>query len=200
MTEWVLKASAAAVVLTAAGYILPKGNIKNTAMLAFGFIFLTVLLPPLGNIAESFISERYALELEKNALTAQMAEGSVMGDIMAEYKKRISDEIVSALGKMSVSCKNVSVSVDESQNSETFGYVLAVSCEIYASSDEKKGSVDKVKVPEIIIDLDGIRIEDDTDKDAQQNEHIQSVTQSVIKTISDITGANAENIHVKWSE
>lgn len=200
MTEWVLKASATAVALTAAGYILPKGSIRNAAMLAFGFLFLTVLLPPLGNMAENFISEKTALELEKSALTAQITEDSVMRDIMARYKERIAEEIVSVLGKMSISCKNVSVSVDESQDSETFGYVLAVSCEIYASSDDRKGTVDKVTVPEISIDLGGIHVENDADKDAEKNEYIQKMTKSAVSTISEMTGAAAENIHVKWSE
>lgn len=201
MTEWVLRISAAAVALTVSGYILPKGGVKNAAMLAMGFLFLTILLPPLGNLAESFINERAVLEAEKNMLASQIDDDKALGDIMKNYKERISDEITSALNSLQVSCSNISINVDESPDSETFGYVLAVNCEIYAAQPEQSSGqgIDKVTVPEIIIDFSGIHIESDSNEENEKNEYIESVTRKAADTIASVTGADKNNIHVKWS-
>ncbi len=202
MAEWVIKVSAAAAALTAAGYILPKGGLKNAAMLALGFLFLTVLMPPVRSLAEDLMSEKLILEAERDALAHVADEEDITSEIMKSYKERIAGEITASLAKISVSCENVSVTVDELADSETFGYVLAVSCDIYAEEEQSGGSTDRVTVPEIVIDLDGIRVENDADagSDGKESAFIREMTAKAVNAIAAVTGTDTENIHVKWSD
>ena len=92
MYSWVIKIAAAAVVMTAAGYILPKGNIKKAAMLAFGFLFLTTLLLPLKSFTSELLEGKSALALEKNTLLAQAEDSGMEKQIMEQYKERLGEE------------------------------------------------------------------------------------------------------------
>ena len=160
MYGWVIKIAAAAVVMTVAGYILPKGNIKKAAMLALSFLFLTTLLLPLKNFTSELLEGKAALNLEKNTLLAQAEDSGMEKQIMEQYKERLSEEIASALEQQSIFCSNLSITVDEDIESETFGYVLSVSCSISGAEESAQNTIEKIRVPEIVIDLNGIRVED----------------------------------------
>ena len=175
--------------------------IKKAAMLAFGFLFLTVLLTPLKNFTLNLLQEKTALTLEKNNLIAETDNGAAKQQVLDAYKSRICEEISNALGKISLKCGSISVTVDEDQDSERFGYVEQVYCEISAiegAEGEQKESIEKVRVPEIVIDLHGIRVEkSDTEADAgetRKNEYTQKAAQA----ISELTGAEESRINVKW--
>lgn len=200
MYGWVIKIGAAAVALTVAGYTLPKGNIKKAAMLALGFLFLTVLLLPLKNFTSNIILEKAALNIEKNMLLSQTGENTAQERVMERYKERISEEIVSTLGKMSLECSSVIVSVDEDSASETFGYVLSVSCSVSRAEESSKNTIDKVKVPEIVIDLNGVRLQDGNDTPSEQEAQRKESMKQAAAAIAELTGAAEDRINVKWSE
>ncbi len=200
MYGWVIKIGAAAVALTVAGYTLPKGNIKKAAMLALGFLFLTVLLLPLKNFTSNIILEKAALNIEKNMLLSQTGENTAQERVMERYKERIGEEIVSTLGKMSLECSSVIVSVDEDSASETFGYVLSVSCSVSRAEESSKNTIDKVKVPEIVIDLNGVRLQDGNDTPSEQEAQRKESMKQAAAAIAELTGAAEDRINVKWSE
>lgn len=200
MYGWVLKIAAAAVTLTAMGYILPKGNIKKAAMLAFSFLFLTVLLLPLKNFTSGLILEKTSLQIEKNTLLSQTEDSLAEKQVIERYKERIGEEIVSTLGKMSIACSDVTIAVDEDLNSETFGYVLSVACRISRPEEASKNAIGKVKVPEIVIDLNGVRLEDGTENQEEQEAARKEFIKKAAAAIAELTGAEEDRINVKWSE
>ena len=200
MYGWVIKIAAAAVALTVVGYILPKGNIKKAAMLAFGFLFLTILLLPLKDFTSSILSEKAALNIEKNTLLSQTEENAVQKQVMERYKERIGEEIISSLEKMSIACSDITINVDEDPASDTFGYVLSIACRISHQEEISKNTIEKVKVPEIVIDLDGIRLESETEDNTEQEAVRKEYEKKAAATIAALTGTEEECINVKWSE
>lgn len=198
MYGWVIKIAAAAVALTIAGYILPKGNIKKAAMLAFSFLFLTVLLLPLKNFTMDVIQQRTALRIEKNTLLSQTDGNTAEKQVMDQYKQRICEEITSALGKISLECTELSVTVDEKIDSAQFGYIQSVSCEIFQAQIENKDSIDKVKIPEIVIDLNGVRIGESKAEKEEQEKLQNEYQKKASAAISELTGADESRIYVKW--
>ena len=191
MYSWVIKIAAAAVALTVVGYILPKGNIKKAAMLALAFLFLTILLLPLKDFTSNILSEKAALNIEENAVQKQ---------VMERYKERIGEEIRSSLGKMSIACSDITINVDEDPNSETFGYVLSIACSISHREEISKNTIEKVKVPEIVIDRNGVRLESETEGNSEQEAVRKEYEKKAAATIAELTGTAEEHINVKWSE
>lgn len=200
MHTWVVKISAAAVALTAASYFLPRGNIKKAAMLAFSFLFLTVLLLPLKNFTYEILGKRAELTLEKNLLLAETGENTAEKQVMERYKERIAEEIKAALSKSKLDCSNLIVVVDENGDSETFGYVTSVRCDILPVKEEKKNTIEKVTVPEIVIDLHGIRVETKTEETEPDEAEKRSYEQKAAAVIAELTGAEKSHITVKWSD
>lgn len=200
MHTWVVKISAAAVALTAASYFLPRGNIKKAAMLAFSFLFLTVLLLPLKNFTYEILGKRAELTLEKNLLLAETGENTAEKQVMERYKERIAEEIKAALSKSKLDCSNLIVVVDENGDSETFGYVTSVRCDILPVKEEKKNTIEKVTVPEIVIDLHGIRVETKTEETGPEEAEKRSYEQKAAAVIAELTGAEKSHITVKWSD
>ena len=200
MYGWVIKSAAAAVALTVVGYILPKGNIKKAAMLALAFLFLTILLLPLKDFTSNILSEKAALNIEKNTLLLQTEENAVQKQVMERYKERIGEEIRSSLGKMSIACSDITINVDEDPNSETFGYVLSIACSISHREEISKNTIEKVKVPEIVIDRNGVRLESETEGNSEQEAVRKEYEKKAAATIAGLTGTAEEHINVKWSE
>ena len=200
MYSWVIKIAAAAVVMTAAGYILPKGNIKKAAMLAFGFLFLTTLLLPLKSFTSELLEGKAALALEKNTLLAQAEDSGMEKQIMEQYKERLGEEIASTLEQQSIFCSNLSITVDEDIESETFGYVLSVSCSISGAGESAQNTIEKIRVPEIVIDLNGIRVEDANENASEQDAAQKEMERQAAAVIAELTGAEESHINVKWSD
>ena len=196
MYSWVIKIAAAAVALTVVGYILPKGNIKKAAMLALAFLFLTILLLPLKDFTSNILSEKAALNIEKNTLLLQTEENAVQKQVMERYKERIGEEIRSSLGKMSIACSDITIN----PNSETFGYVLSIACSISHREEISKNTIEKVKVPEIVIDRNGVRLESETEGNSEQEAVRKEYEKKAAATIAELTGTAEEHINVKWSE
>ena len=191
MYGWVIKIAAAAVVMTVAGYILPKGNIKKAAMLALSFLFLTTLLLPLKNFTSELLEGKAAVNLEDSGMEKQ---------IMEQYKERLSEEIASALEQQSIFCSNLSITVDEDIESETFGYVLSVSCSISGAEESAQNTIEKIRVPEIVIDLNGIRVEDANENASEQDAAQREMERRAAAVIAELTGAEESHINVKWSD
>lgn len=198
MFEWAYKISVAAILFTAVSYILPQGKIRNASMVALSFLFLTLLMLPLKSFTSELINGKFILETEKNELIYKAEEVYIEHQVMEHYTNRISEEIIKAMKNNNYGCKEIIVTVDENIESENFGSVLNVVCNmVTVEKSEEKNSVGKVNIPNIVIDRHGIKIEKGetvSEKDMSEEE------KKVKDIISQLTGADHSRIIIRWSE
>lgn len=198
MFEWAYKISVAAILFTAVSYVLPQGKIRNASMVALSFLFLTLLMLPLKSFTSELINGKFILETEKNELIYKAEEVYIEHQVMEHYTNRISEEIIKAMKNNNYGCKEIIVTVDENIESENFGSVLNVVCNmVTVEKSEEKNSVGKVNFPNIVIDRHGIKIEKGetvSEKDMSEEE------KKVKDIISQLTGADHSRIIIRWSE
>ena len=196
MYEWIVKISAAAVALGAVGYILPKGTVKNAAMVSLSFLFLTVLMLPLNNFASNLLSEKTELEIEKNLLLEQTDDSSIFNQIMEKYKTRIEEEICKAFDDTNFECTSAEVSVDENDESQTFGEVLSIFCHMSYNEKAPQNTIEEVTIPEITIDWDGVKIENGESKNEETD--LKKYESQIKEIVSELTGADYDRINIRW--
>lgn len=198
MFEWAYKISVAAILFTAVSYVLPQGKIRNASMVALSFLFLTLLMLPLKSFTSELINGKFILETEKNELIYKAEEVYIEHQVMEHYTNRISEEIIKAMKNNNYGCKEIIVTVDENIESENFGSVLNVVCNmVTVEKSEEKNSVGKVTIPNIVIDRHGVKIEKGetvSEKDMSEEE------KKVKEIISQLTGADHSRIIIRWSE
>lgn len=198
MFEWVLKVSIVAVLFTVISYILPKSNIRNASMFALSFVFLSLFIMPLSDFTTEITNRKIILETEKNELINQIQGNTPEKQVMEHYKNRIKEEIEKALEQKKYACNEIIVTVDENVSSESFGRVLNIVCNVTEKVEEKKeDSLKKIKVPNIVIDRQGIRIE----KEESKVDKDMKVYENEIKDIVfELTGTDKNKIIIRWSE
>ena len=62
MYGWIIKVCATAVVLNIISYIIPNGRIKGAALVAMGFMFVTIILPPIRLAKNELLNKKYFIE------------------------------------------------------------------------------------------------------------------------------------------
>lgn len=198
MLEWAVKISCAAVLFTVISYVLPGGKLRKASLTTMSFIFLTLIMLPLKDVAADIINRKYILEEEKNSVINQVESGNINNQIIEEYKKRIAEEIIRELEVNNFNCIKAFVSVDENTNSEKFGNVLNVVCDMTVKREnEKENSVDSIKVPQIVIDKSGIRIENDTEKEEVDLSDEETI---IAEIVANVTGVDKSRILIRWSD
>lgn len=198
MLEWAVKISCAAVLFTVISYVLPGGKLRKASLTTMSFIFLTLIMLPLKDVAADIINRKYILEEEKNSVINQVESGNINSQIIKEYKTRIEDEIIKELEVNNYKCNKVFVSVDENTDSEKFGNVLNVVCDMTVKREiEKENAVDSIKVPQIVIDKSGIRIESDNEKNEVD---LSGEETKIAEIIADVTGVDKSRILIRWSD
>lgn len=197
MFEWAIKISVAAVLFTIVSYILPKSNIRNASLTALSFLFLAILMIPLKNVASELINKKYVLESEKNELISQIENNGAEAQVIKYYIERISEEVKQTLENKKYICNEINITVDENTKSENFGNVLNVVCNINLKQDDKKNTINKIEVPNIVIDKGGIRIEkeDKTEKPDMTNHE-----KEIKDIINELTGVDRNRIIIRWGE
>lgn len=198
MLSWVVKICVTAIAFTIVSYILPKSNIRNASVLALSFVFLSVLIMPLSDFTTELISRKILLETEKNEIINQTQNNSAEHQVMEHYKNRIKEEIEKALAEKKYVCKDVIVNVDENMSSESFAKVLSVTLNVTEKSEAKEeNSINKIKVPNIVIDKHGIRIE----KEEIKSDKDMEVYENEIKDIVfELTETDKKKIMIRWGE
>ena len=194
MFEWTVKISVAAVLFTLVSYILPKGNIQKASLTALSFLFLAIIMLPLKNVTAELINKNFLLEAEKNQLISQIEGNSAEAEVIKYYVERISEEVKKSLSNKKFECVKIDVTVNEDMYSEDFGKVLNVICDLKVKED-KKDTLDKIKVPDIVIDKGGIRIESD---DKTQKPDMTSYEKEIKEIINELTGVDINRITIRW--
>ena len=194
MFEWTIKISVASVLFTLVSYILPKGNIQKASLTALSFLFLAIIMLPLKNVTAELMNKKFALENEKNQLISQIESSRAEDEVVKYYIARVSEEVKKSLENKKYECKNIVIAVNEDTSSKDFGKVLNVVCDLKVK-ENKKDTIGKIKVPDIVIDKSGIRIESD-DKNIKPD---MSVYENDVKeTINELTGVEKNRITVRW--
>ena len=194
MFEWTVKISVAAVLFTLVSYILPKGNIQKASLTALSFLFLAIIMLPLKNVTAELINKKFLLEAEKNQLISQIEGNSAEAEVIKYYVERISEEVKKSLTNKKFECVKIDVTVNEDMSSEDFGKVLNVICDLKVKED-KKDTLDKIKVPDIVIDKGGIRIESD---DKTQKPDMTSYEKEIKEIINELTDVDINRITIRW--
>lgn len=194
MFEWTVKISVAAVLFTLVSYILPKGNIQKASLTALSFLFLAIIMLPLKNVTAELINKKFLLEAEKNQLISQIEGNSAEAEVIKYYVERISEEVKKSLSNKKFECVKIDVTVNEDMSSEDFGKVLNVICDLKVKED-KKDTLDKIKVPDIVIDKGGIRIESD---DKTQKPDMTAYEKEIKEIVNELTGVDIYRITIRW--
>ena len=198
MFEWIVKISTAAVVLSLTGNILPVGKMRAAALIALGFLFLTLVVFPLKDIISEIGDKKVSIETERDILLSQVENGdySAYDEVIKVYKDRLKLEINNKLNDKELNLTDINITVDEDINSSSFGTVQNVVATVGILNTENKNKIEQVTVPNIVIDRNGIRIE--KSEIAENSENISEKDMEIKKIIKNITGADEKYIIVRW--
>lgn len=192
MGEWLVKIIATSLLLTICTYILPTGNIKKTAMVLFGFIFVTVLVAPVEKISEYNIFEEARLIFSgKYKADVILGEGDEI--IVSEYKRKIETVVTEYINKdPTLYCNNSKVYVNSDIESSDFGKIESIYC--YVKSKEDEDSLiqeDKDGIDQIIIDINGIHssVNNEENKDETYKEKACDI-------VSEYLMIDREKVHI----
>lgn len=194
MFEWIIKISIASVLFTLASFILPKGNIQKASLTALSFLFLAIIIVPLKNITSELINKKLTLEYEKNQLISQIETNSAETEVIKYYVNRISVEVKESLENKKYKCDNIAITVNEDTSSKDFGKVLNVICDLKVNHEDEKNTIDKIKVPDIVIDKNGIKFENNDTQKPDMSPHEKEVKE----IIRELTGVDINRITIRW--
>ncbi len=198
MYGWIIKVCATAVVLNIISYIIPNGRIKSAALVAMGFMFVTIILPPIRLAKNELLNKKYFIEAERNILVSQVKQDdySTYDEIINAYKKRLETEIKGKLSEKGYALRDINITVNCDEKNEEFGKVINVVVAVSANAKEENRNINRVEIPEIVIDRNGISIdvenESDNEKDMKEDEKI------VKEIINNFTGVSDKYIKIRW--
>ena len=68
------------------------------------------------------------------------------------------------------------------------------------AGESAQNTIEKIRVPEIVIDLNGIRVEDANENASEQDAAQKEMERQAAAVIAELTGAEESHINVKWSD
>lgn len=156
MSEWIVKIIATSLLLTICTYMLPSGNLKKTAMVLFGFLFISALVAPVDKISENDLFEEARL-IFSGRYNAEKIQGEGGQMIVSEYKKQIENDVREYINKDSMLyCQSCRVYVNSDIESPDFGRIETIYCYVSQKEDDSLIKDDEGSVDKIIIDINGI--------------------------------------------
>lgn len=156
MSEWIVKIIATSLLLTICTYMLPSGNLKKTAMVLFGFLFISALVAPVDKISENDLFEEARL-IFSGRYNAEKIQGEGGQKIVSEYKKQIENDVREYINKDSMLyCQSCRVYVNSDIESPDFGRIETIYCYVSQKEDDSLIKDDEGSVDKIIIDINGI--------------------------------------------
>ncbi|NLN03558.1 MAG: stage III sporulation protein AF [Clostridiaceae bacterium] len=175
MKEWLFTIIASSFLLTLLLQLVPDGNIKKTCKVAFGFVFLAIIVSPLTDLVDGFFKNLNDNKIRVNMLYSELLAGVKdveeydmhAEEVINEYVRRLEKEVDNALVGIGVNSNTVIV-VNRDIDSESFGYVTSVSCSVSMEDvkKEQKGIVKPIdKIGKIVIGTDGIKVRKQKDEE-----------------------------------
>lgn len=191
MKTWLIGIISASVILSLVASLLPENSVKRSAMTALGFIFMLVLASPVIRTINKGFSYDVILS-ESISQADSMGTEAYISNVVENYKQKLSQQCAEALKSLeNYEVSNVEVQVVENADMGDFGQVIGVKCQLRMKEkvSEKKSGIDK-----IVIDLHGIHVGDEENKESYDRETADTVKQ----ILSGLLGINKEVIYVAY--
>lgn len=200
MYGWIIKIAISAVFFNFISYLLPNGKTKNVVIISFSFMFLTFVVIPLKDAAFDVINKRFYLESERNLLISQLEIGDsdAYYEVLNTYKQRIETEIKKELVDKGYDLIDMKLTLNEDFNTEHFGEILGTIITVKKMTKKDDNIMGYVTVPDIIIDLDGVRIENKNN--AENSENLSKDNNIIYDVICKATGLDRDRIKIRWEE
>lgn len=210
MKEWLFTIIASSFLLTLLLQLVPDGNIKKTCKVAFGFVFLAIIVSLLTDLVDGFFKNLNDNKIRVNMLYSELLAGvkdveeydMYAEEVINEYVRRLEKEVDNALVGIGVNSNTVIV-VNRDIDSESFGYVTSVSCSVSMEDvkKEQKGIVKPIdKIGKIVIGTDGIKVrkQKDEEEKKQISEEKKNKEKEIRYVVSLLLGVDDKNISIDW--
>jgi hypothetical protein len=190
--------------------LVPDGNIKKTCKVAFGFVFLAVIISPLTDLADGFFKNINNNKIQVNLAYSELLAGvkdaeeynMYTDEVMNQYVNRLEKEVNDALMGIGVVSDTVIV-VNRDIESDSFGFVASVSCNVRLEDGkkEKKSIVKPIdKIDKIVIGTDGIKVKKHKDEEGEKkiSEEKKEKEKEIRYVVSLLLGVDEKNISIDW--
>lgn len=136
-------------------HLIPNEKYQKYMKLFMGFLMIIFLLKPVGRLFSlDNIFESYMNDNSYNQMTSELearlkgVEEDRQNIILAEYKEKISDGISEYLDGIDMELKDLSVTIDTNEASESFGQIVTMSLSVTKKGNQKNISVGTVTLGE----------------------------------------------------
>lgn len=210
MKEWLFTIIVSSFLLTMLLQLVPDGNIKKTCKVAFGFVFLAVIISPLTDLADGFFKNINNNKIQVNLAYSELLAGvkdaeeynMYTDEVMNQYVNRLEKEVNDALMGIEVVSDTVIV-VNRDIESDSFGFVASVSCNVRLEDGkkEKKSIVKPIdKIDKIVIGTDGIKVKKHKDEEGEKkiSEEKKEKEKEIRYVVSLLLGVDEKNISIDW--
>ena len=210
MKEWLFTIIVSSFLLTMLLQLVPDGNIKKTCKVAFGFVFLAVIISPLTDLADGFFKNINNNKIQVNLAYSELLAGvkdaeeynMYTDEVMNQYVNRLEKEVNDALMGIGVVSDTVIV-VNRDIESDSFGFVASVSCNVRLEDGkkEKKSIVKPIdKIDKIVIGTDGIKVKKHKDEEGEKkiSEEKKEKEKEIRYVVSLLLGVDERNISIDW--
>ncbi|HHT92679.1 MAG TPA: stage III sporulation protein AF [Clostridia bacterium] len=210
MKEWLFTIIVSSFLLTMLLQLVPDGNIKKTCKVAFGFVFLAVIISPLTDLADGFFKNINNNKIQVNLAYSELLAGvkdaeeynMYTDEVMNQYVNRLEKEVNDALMGIGVVSDTVIV-VNRDIESDSFGFVASVSCNVRLEDGkkEKKSIVKPIdKIDKIVIGTDGIKVKKHKDEEGEKkiSEEKKEKEKEIRYVVSLLLGVDEKNISIDW--
>lgn len=211
MNEWITTVAAAAIIISLISMLLPKSNIKNTAMLAFGILFVFITVTPVIKFLSTGTINLTKVKIENEIEAAAIKEATGKNDeayilkVIDEYKSRLMKETEKSLSTVSeVQSADLNIEINENYNDKKFGEVTKVECKMRLKEDNQTESKIKPvdRISRIEITLKGIKAVNDYEKEQEETKNLEeeAVKKDVLNQITTLLGVKSENVVIEVVE
>jgi stage III sporulation protein AF len=210
MKEWLFTIIVSSFLLTMLLQLVPDGNIKKTCKVAFGFVFLAVIISPLTDLVDGFFKNINNNKIQVNLAYSELLAGvkdaeeynMYTDEVMNQYVNRLEKEVNDALMGIGVVSDTVIV-VNRDIESDSFGFVASVSCNVRLEDGkkEKKSIVKPIdKIDKIVIGTDGIKVKKHKDEESEKkiSEEKKEKEKEIRYVVSLLLGVDEKNISIDW--
>ncbi|MDR0288405.1 MAG: stage III sporulation protein AF [Clostridiales bacterium] len=208
MSQWITVVAVSSIIFAVLEMLLPEGGTKRTALLAFGVIFISVVVTPVFNMVKNgfftdFVSQMQ-IKLDRDDLNSDIKNGdeAYIGEVLDKYKDKLSEASLTALKDVNgIHDPEVSFDIVEDPESEDFGKVLFSNCKIYLSEEKTQDSVIQPVdiIDKIEITLSGVKSHNPAEEEKQDalNERQTEAVDAVKKRLAATLGIPEDSINVE---
>lgn len=134
-------------------HIIPNEKYQKYIKMFMGFLMIIFLMQPLGkifsldNLFESYLNDnsynQMSYELEAKLKGVEEERQNI---ILSEYKEAIREGVTEYLDGIDMELRDLSVSIDTDESSESFGQITSMSLKVTGKGKQKSISVESVNL------------------------------------------------------